>query len=108
MTDVDEAEIDLADLLGGGIERELADVMSFTMTSMLKLYKRQELIIEELEATNAGLRERIDAVEGGVALGRAAERLAKIVAECVNEESAEDGMLMQAGGQLLQVAEREL
>jgi len=108
MTDVEEPEINLDDLLGGGIERELDDVMSFTMTSMLKLYKRQELIIEELEAANTGLRARIDAVEGGVALGRAAERLAEIVAECVSEDSAEDGMLMQAGGQLIQVAEREL
>ena len=107
MTDIDENEIALADLLAGGLEREFAEVMSFTMTSMLKLYKRQELLLEEMESLKPGLREKIDAVEGGPALGRAAAKLVEIIAECVDESAPEDSMLMQAGGQLMQVMERE-
>ena len=107
MTDMDDTEIDLADILGGGLEREFAEVMTFTMTSMLKLYKRQELLLDELESIKPGIRARIDGSEGGPALGRAAAKLVEIIAECVDEDGPEDSMLMQAGGQLMQVMERE-
>ena len=108
MTEIEDTEVDLADILGGGLEREFAEVMTFTMTSMLKLYKRQELILDELESIKPGIRDRVDGYEGGPALGRAASKLVEIIAECVDEDGPDDSMLMQAGGQLMQVMEREL
>ena len=90
MTEIEDTEIDLADILGGGLEREFAEVMTFTMTSMLKLYKRQEMLLDELKSIKPGIRDRIDGSEGGAPLGRAAAKLVEIIAFVASAEPDED------------------
>ena len=34
MNEIEDTEIDLADILGGGLEREFAEVMTFTMKAL--------------------------------------------------------------------------
>jgi hypothetical protein len=95
----EEEEIEL-----GGFEDEFANVMGFTMTSLLRIIQRQQLMIETLSRTNPDLKSAVANLAESGTSPEAAGVLGEWLEECIDEDTAEDSMLFQVHAQLASLA----
>ena len=95
----EEEEIEL-----GGFEDEFANVMGFTMTSLLRIIQRQQLMIETLSRNNPELKAAVSNLAESGTSPEAAGVLGEWLEECIDEDTPEDSMLFQVHAQLASLA----
>jgi hypothetical protein len=95
----EEEEIEL-----GGFEDEFANVVGFTMTSLLRIIQRQQLLIETFARINPELKSAVANLAESGTSPEAAGVLGEWLEECIDEDTAEDSMLFQVHAQLASLA----
>lgn len=86
----------LEELLGGGLENEVAAIGGFSATMFLQVAKRQIALIKTLEALLPEFKDSFQVeLERPETLVQAASMLGAVIEECVDDETPEDSMLLQ-------------
>ena len=94
-----EEEIDTSafeDLLGGGLEHEVAAIGGFSATMFLQVAKRQIALLETLGELVPGFKDSFDdKLAQPDTLVKAASAVGSVLEDCVDDETPEDSMLLQ-------------
>ena len=85
-----EEEIEL-----GGFEDEFANVMGFTVTALLRIIERQQVLLSVLFKANPELGENFVSAVDASSSSEAAKILGEWLEECIDSETGEDSMLFQ-------------
>ena len=84
------------ELLGGGLEHEVAAIGGFSATMFLQVAKRQIAMVETMSALVPGFAEAFQAnFEKPETLVKAASVVGGIIEGCVDDDTPEDSMLLQ-------------
>ena len=94
-----EEEIEL-----GGFEDEFANVMGFTVTSLLRIIERQQVLLNVLFKANPELAENFVSAVDSSSSSEAAKILGEWLEECIDADTGEDSMLFQVHEQLSDLA----
>ena len=92
-------EVDMSafeELLGGGLEHEVAAIGSFSATMFLQVAKRQIAMLETMNSFIPGFGEVFEAnLSKPETLVQAASMVGSVIEGCVDEDTPEDSMLLQ-------------
>ena len=94
----DEEQITSAfeELMGGGLEHEVASIGGFTATMFLQVAKRQIALVKTLETLVPEFKETFDKeFQDPSTLVQAASVVGGIFEECVDDDTPQDSMLLQ-------------
>ena len=94
-----EEEIEL-----GGFEDEFANVMGFTVTSLLRIIERQQVLLNVLFKANPELAEKFVSAVDSSSSSEAAKILGEWLEECIDADTGEESMLFQVHEQLANLA----
>ena len=84
------------ELLGGGLEHEVAAIGGFSATMFLQVAKRQIAMVETMSALVPGFAEAFQTnFEKPETLVKAASVVGGIIEGCVDDDTPEDSMLLQ-------------
>lgn len=84
------------ELMGGGLEHEVASIGGFTATMFLQVAKRQIALVKTLESLVPDFKQTFDQeFQDPSTLVQAASVVGGIIEECVDDDTPEDSMLLQ-------------
>ncbi len=88
----------------GGFEDEFANVMGFTVTSLLRIIERQQVLLNVIFKSNPELAEQFVSAVDTSSSSEAAKILGEWLEECIDTDTGEDSMLFQVHEQLAELA----
>lgn len=97
--EADHEEVEL-----GGFEDEFANVMGFTVTALLRIVERQQVLLNVIFDSNPDLAEKFASAVDTSSSSQAATILGEWLEGCIDTDTDENSMLFQVHEQLASLA----